>query len=162
MSITIKYKWSAIYCNDKYVKVRKDHKDPFKRTIWIWKQFLYLIQLVAQVLFCFIEILILAISYRKSSIVEDAATGLHQNPFESVTQHLEALPLDCPELSFEQVIVITEPIIRHTRNEDLMNLAKSTSKNLYVGFPPDERVAKINELVSGKLERGLYQYLYLY
>ncbi|XP_050746431.1 PDZ domain-containing protein 8 isoform X2 [Drosophila biarmipes] len=85
---------------------------------------------------------------RKSSIVEEAAPGLNQNPFESVTQHLEALPLDCPELSFEQVIVITEPIIRHTRNEDLMNLAKSTSKHLYVGFPPDERVAKINELLT--------------
>ncbi|KAH8368794.1 hypothetical protein KR084_006023 [Drosophila pseudotakahashii] len=87
---------------------------------------------------------------RKSSIVEEAtpAPGLQPNPFESVTQHLEALPLDCPELSFEQVIVITEPIVRHTRNEDLMNLAKSTSKHLYVGLPPDERVAKINELLT--------------
>ncbi|XP_016985251.1 PDZ domain-containing protein 8 [Drosophila rhopaloa] len=85
---------------------------------------------------------------RKSSIVEEAAPVLPQNPFECVTQHLEALPLDCTVLSFEQVIVITEPIIRHTRNEDLMNLAKSTSKHLYVGFPPDERVAKINELLT--------------
>lgn len=96
---------------------------------------------------------------RKSSIVEEATPALQQNPFESVTQHLEALPLDCPELSFEQVIVITEPIIRHTRNEDLMNLAKSTSKLLYAALPPDERVAKINELVS---LHGFWIYIYIY
>ncbi|XP_017126613.1 PDZ domain-containing protein 8 [Drosophila elegans] len=85
---------------------------------------------------------------RKSSVVEEATPVLPQNPFECVAQHLEALPLDCTVLSCEQVIVITEPIIRHTRNEDLMNLAKSTSKNLYVGLPPEERVAKINELLT--------------
>ncbi|XP_034670762.1 PDZ domain-containing protein 8 [Drosophila subobscura] len=90
---------------------------------------------------------------RKSSIVEEVpvpvpATMGHQNPFERVTQHLEALPAECTVLSFEQVIVITEPIIRHTRNEDLMNLAKSSSKHLYSSAPPDERVAKINELLT--------------
>ncbi|XP_026847112.1 PDZ domain-containing protein 8 [Drosophila persimilis] len=86
---------------------------------------------------------------RKSSIVEEVAAPLvHQNPFERVTQHLEALPAECTVLSFEQVIIITEPIIRHNRNEDLMNLAKSSSKHLYASAPPDERVAKINELLT--------------
>ncbi|XP_022208854.2 LOW QUALITY PROTEIN: PDZ domain-containing protein 8 [Drosophila obscura] len=86
---------------------------------------------------------------RKSSIVEEAPTAMgHQNPFERVTQQLEALPAECTVLSFEQVIIITEPIIRHTRNEDLMNLAKSSSKHLYASAPPDERVAKINGLLT--------------
>lgn len=69
------------------------------------------------------------------------------NPFETVTQHLEALPLDCSTLSFDQVVLITEPILRHSRNDDLMNLAKSYSKHLYAELPPDARVVKINELV---------------
>ncbi|XP_068158763.1 LOW QUALITY PROTEIN: PDZ domain-containing protein 8 [Drosophila tropicalis] len=81
---------------------------------------------------------------RKSSIAEEA----QQNPFDRVTQHLEALPVDCTVLSYDQVIIITEPIIRHSRNEDLMNLAKSSSKHLYASQPPDERVSKINELLS--------------
>ncbi|XP_030379612.1 PDZ domain-containing protein 8 [Scaptodrosophila lebanonensis] len=79
---------------------------------------------------------------RKSSI-EDPM----QNPFELVTQHLEALPLECTTLSFEQVLTIAEPILRNPRNEDLMNLAKSSSKHLYANVPPDRRVEKINELL---------------
>ncbi|KAH8265184.1 hypothetical protein KR026_010819 [Drosophila bipectinata] len=79
---------------------------------------------------------------RKSSMVED------QNPFERVTQYLEALPSECTLLNFDQVMDITEPIIRHTQNEDLMNLAKTSSKQLYATSPSDERVAKINELLS--------------
>lgn len=55
--------------------------------------------------------------------------------------------MDCSALSFEQVVLITEPILRHSRNDDLMNLAKSYSKHLYTEVPPDERVVKINELV---------------
>ncbi|KAH8287179.1 hypothetical protein KR054_004146 [Drosophila jambulina] len=85
---------------------------------------------------------------RKSSIVEEVAPASQQNPFERVTQHLETLPSECTLLSVEQVIVITEPIIRHTRSEDLMNLAKSSSKHLYASLPPDERVARINELLT--------------
>ncbi|XP_032308840.1 PDZ domain-containing protein 8 [Drosophila ananassae] len=79
---------------------------------------------------------------RKSSMIEDS------NPFERVTQYLEALPSECTALNFDQVMDITEPIIRHTRNEDLMNLAKTSSKQLYATSPSDERVAKINELLS--------------
>lgn len=86
--------------------------------------------------------------YRKSSIVEAVAPDPQQNPFERVTQQLETVPSDCTLLSVEQVILITEPIIRHTRSDDLMNLAKSSSKHLYASTPPDERVARINELVG--------------
>lgn len=65
-----------------------------------------------------------------------------------ITPHLEALPTEFTALTLEQVALITEPIIKHSRNEDLMSLAKSYSKLLYAEVPPDERVTKINELVS--------------
>ncbi|XP_062139482.1 PDZ domain-containing protein 8 [Drosophila sulfurigaster albostrigata] len=87
---------------------------------------------------------------RKTSMSEEALKQQlpNQNPFVRVTQHLEALPLECATFSFEQVVLITEPIVKHSRNEDLMNLAKSYSKDLYTEIPPNERVAKINELLT--------------
>ncbi|KAH8386956.1 hypothetical protein KR093_003732 [Drosophila rubida] len=91
---------------------------------------------------------------RKTSISDEALKQQLANPFVRVTQHLEALPLDCATLSFEQVVLITEPIVKHSRNEDLMNLAKSYSKDLYTEVPPNERVAKINELLT-KLKLAL-------
>ncbi|TDG42966.1 hypothetical protein AWZ03_010616 [Drosophila navojoa] len=87
---------------------------------------------------------------RKPSISEESSS----NPFARVTQHLETLPVECSALSFEQVMLITEPIIGHSRNEDLMNLAKSESKLLYADVPPSERVTKINELLT-KLKGAL-------
>ncbi|KAH8301013.1 hypothetical protein KR044_011487 [Drosophila immigrans] len=89
---------------------------------------------------------------RKTSMSEEALKqqlpNPNSNPFVRVTQHLEALPLECSTFSFEQVVLITEPIVKHSRSEDLMNLAKSYSKDLYTEIPPNERVAKINELLT--------------
>lgn len=85
---------------------------------------------------------------RKPSISEDPSKQQNSNPFERVTQHLEALPLECTSLNFDQVVLITDPIVRHSSNEDLMNLAKTYSKHLYAEVPPNSRVTKINELLT--------------
>ncbi|EDW65732.1 PDZ domain-containing protein 8 isoform X1 [Drosophila virilis] len=93
---------------------------------------------------------------RKSSITEETSQHHHSNPnpFAMITPHLEALPSEFTALTLEQVALITEPIIKHSRNEDLMSLAKSYSKLLYAEVPPDERVTKINELLT-KLKGAL-------
>ncbi|XP_034490315.1 PDZ domain-containing protein 8 [Drosophila innubila] len=85
---------------------------------------------------------------RKALISEDTSKQHHPNPFERVTQHLDALPLECTSFNFEQVVQITEAVVTHASNEDLMNLAKNYSKHLYSEVPPDRRVAKINELIT--------------
>ncbi|ALC49610.1 CG10362 [Drosophila busckii] len=89
---------------------------------------------------------------RKVSISEEATALSNRsssvNPFELVTPQLAALGAECTTLSYEQVSLLTEPILRHARHEDLMNLAKSYSKQLYAESPPTERVHKINELLT--------------
>lgn len=99
--------------------------------------------------------------FRKALNSEDTSIQHYPNTFERVTQHLEALPLESTSLNFEQVVLITEPIVRHSSNDDLMNLAKSYSKHLYAEVPPNRRVTKINELVcflfnSIKTRNGSY------
>ncbi|KAM8718614.1 hypothetical protein ACLKA7_001342 [Drosophila subpalustris] len=85
---------------------------------------------------------------RKALNSEDTSKQHYPNTFERVTQHLEALPLESTSLNFEQVVLITEPIVRHSSNDDLMNLAKSSSKHLYAEVPPNRRVIQINELIT--------------
>ncbi|KAL7744384.1 hypothetical protein ACLKA6_001773 [Drosophila palustris] len=63
---------------------------------------------------------------RKALNSEDTSKQYYPNTFERVTQHLEALPLESTSLNFEQVVLITEPIVRQSSNDDLMNLAKSS------------------------------------
>lgn len=70
------------------------------------------------------------------------------NTFDLVTQRLEALPVDVPSFSPEQVVSITEHIIQLSKDDDVMSLAKNASKQLYGNLSGTERVEKINLLVS--------------
>lgn len=50
-------------------------------------------------------------------------------------------------MSREQISEITEPIIGWGLPDEIMSLAKSSSRQLYAEFEPTERVEKINNLV---------------
>lgn len=83
------------------------------------------------------------LSPRRQSLVSPT----NGDPFTLVTQRLEALPLNLKTLSPEQIASIAEPII-HSKNEDIMDLAKEASKKLYEDLESDSKVIKINLLVS--------------
>ncbi|XP_037931626.1 PDZ domain-containing protein 8-like [Teleopsis dalmanni] len=80
---------------------------------------------------------------RKASLI-----CTNQNPFEQVTQRLEQISAELTELSAEQISCVTEPIILISKEEDLMTLAKTASKNLYCEIAGIDRVDKINLLLS--------------
>ncbi|XP_061394825.1 PDZ domain-containing protein 8-like, partial [Musca vetustissima] len=86
---------------------------------------------------------------RKASLAPSAP-----NTFDLVTQRLEALPIDVPSFTPEQVVSITEHIIQLSIDEDVMNLAKNASKQLYCNLSGNERVEKINLLLT-KLRMAL-------
>lgn len=80
---------------------------------------------------------------RKQSLVNQST-----NPFVTVTQRLEMIPDDVLDLTKEQIASITESLIEYSKAEDMMSLAKSSSKGLYADLEPKERVERINKLVS--------------
>ncbi|XP_011295294.2 PDZ domain-containing protein 8 [Musca domestica] len=86
---------------------------------------------------------------RKASLAPSAP-----NTFDLVTQRLEALPVDVPSFTPEQVVSITEHIIQLSIDEDVMSLAKNASKQLYSNLSGNERVEKINLLLT-KLRMAL-------
>lgn len=70
--------------------------------------------------------------------------------FEQATLQLEALssPEMNGEFSVEEISAITEPIILLAeRQEDLMNLAKRASRQLYSDFTGNARLERINAAV---------------
>ena len=74
--------------------------------------------------------------------------SLGPSTFDLVTQRLEALPSDEQSFTAEQIVSITEHIMLLPKEEDVMSLAKISSKNLYCDITGAERVEKINTLVS--------------
>ncbi|XP_073831367.1 PDZ domain-containing protein 8-like isoform X1 [Musca autumnalis] len=86
---------------------------------------------------------------RKASLAPSAP-----NTFDLVTQRLEALPVDVASFTPEQVVSITEHIIQLSVDEDVMSLAKNASKQLYGNLSGNERVEKINLLLT-KLRMAL-------
>ncbi|XP_037914498.1 PDZ domain-containing protein 8 isoform X2 [Hermetia illucens] len=70
------------------------------------------------------------------------------NPFVTVTQRLEMIPDDVLDLTKEQIASITESLIEYSKAEDMMSLAKSSSKGLYADLEPNERVERINKLLT--------------
>ncbi|XP_055912899.1 PDZ domain-containing protein 8 isoform X2 [Eupeodes corollae] len=82
-------------------------------------------------------------SPRKQSLVCQGVS-----PFIIVTQILESIPNDLDKLSIDQINSITEPIINIGRDEDVMTLAKDASKELFGDLSSEERMAKINELLT--------------
>lgn len=80
---------------------------------------------------------------RKQSLVTQ-----NTNPFIIVVQKLEQLPMDKKEMSSEEIKNLTEPLECWGTLDDLMELAKTSSDFLYAESDTEERLHKINLLVS--------------
>lgn len=82
----------------------------------------------------------------------------------AVIQKLEQLS-DIPEdIAEEQICTLTEPLINCGSSDELMGLAKTSSRSLYGELKPTDRVDKINILVSyinDNCHRKYYRNLYL-
>lgn len=63
-------------------------------------------------------------------------------------QKLEQLPNNINQITREQIVTLTEPLIDFSSPEEMMTLAKDTSRNLFKDTEPNERVVIINNLVS--------------
>lgn len=70
------------------------------------------------------------------------------NPFIIVVQKLEQVPIDKKEMSCDEIKHLTEPLECWGTLDDLMELAKSSSDFLYAESNTEERLHKINLLVS--------------
>lgn len=79
---------------------------------------------------------------RKQSLVNQST-----NPFGVVAQKLELLPDDIADITREHISGVTEPLISFGGPDELMGLAKSSSRTLYADLEPTDRLAKINNLV---------------
>ncbi|KAG4075848.1 hypothetical protein HA402_003674 [Bradysia odoriphaga] len=80
---------------------------------------------------------------RKQSLVNQST-----NPFGVVAQKLELLPDDMADITREHINGVTEPLIGFGGPDELMGLAKSSSRTLYADLEPTDRLAKINSLLS--------------
>ena len=80
---------------------------------------------------------------RKQSLITQ-----NTNPFILVVQKLEQTPIDKKEMSSEEIKNLTEPLESWGTLDDLMELAKTSSEFLYAEFDTEERLHKINLLVS--------------
>lgn len=82
---------------------------------------------------------------RKQSLVNQST-----NPFGVVSQKLELLPDDITDITREHINGVTEPLISFGGPDELMGLAKSSSRTLYADLEPTDRLAKINILVISR------------
>lgn len=64
-----------------------------------------------------------------------------------VIQKLDQLSNSIDEITREQIVAITEPLIGGGTPDEMMALAKTTSRALFVDIEPSERVQMINNLV---------------
>lgn len=83
---------------------------------------------------------------RKRSLI---ATNI--NPFIIVVQKLEQIPEDKADMTSEEIKNLVDPLDRWGTLDDLMELAKSSSDFLYADLDTDERIHKINALVSSSI-----------
>ncbi|XP_055295198.1 PDZ domain-containing protein 8 [Sitodiplosis mosellana] len=87
---------------------------------------------------------------RKQSLVNQST-----NPFVVVIQKLDQLPNHINDITREQIVSLTEPLIGGWGGPDeMMALAKTASRTLFVELEPNERVQVINNLLS-KLKLAL-------
>lgn len=85
-------------------------------------------------------------SSRKPSLVSIQSTV---NPFVTIVERLEDVPGDKTSMTQEEIERIIAPIDQSIKHlDDLMELAKSSSEHLYAEFEMEERIKKINDLVS--------------
>lgn len=79
---------------------------------------------------------------RKQSITQN------MNPFAAVVMRLEQIPVDKKEMSCDEIKVLVEPLMSWGSLDSLMDIAKISSETLYVEHDTDERLNRINQLVS--------------
>lgn len=80
---------------------------------------------------------------RKQSLITQ-----NTNPFIIVVQKLEQIPIDKKEMTSDEIKSLTEPLESWGTLDDLMELAKTSSDFLYAESDTEERLHKINSLVS--------------
>lgn len=80
---------------------------------------------------------------RKQSLI-----AAHINPFVTVVQKLEKIPPELKEMTSDEIKILVEPLESWGTLDDLMELAKSSSDFLYAESDTEERLTKINLLVS--------------
>lgn len=68
-----------------------------------------------------------------------------------VIQKLDQLPTNIDEITREQIVAIAEPLICGSTQDEMMELAKDTSRSLFADIEPTERIELINNLVSAVL-----------
>lgn len=88
---------------------------------------------------------------RKQSLVNQST-----NPFVVVIQKLDQLPTSIDEVTREQIVCLTEPLIGWGTPDEMMSLAKTSSRSLFVDLEPDERVQTINNLVKYVFSFAIY------
>lgn len=73
----------------------------------------------------------------------------------AVVQKLEQLSDVAEDIAEEQIRALTEPLIGWGTSDELMGLAKTASRSLYGELEPQDRVDKINILVSSAKTRKI-------
>lgn len=63
-------------------------------------------------------------------------------------QTLEQLSDSVDDLAEEHIVALTQPLVGWGTADELMSLAKTSSRSLYGELEPNDRVDKINILVS--------------
>jgi PDZ domain-containing protein 8 len=91
-------------------------------------------------------------SSRKPSL-----TNQNVNPFVIIIQRLEQMQGDKTTMTQDEIQRITGPI-ENDDLDDLMELAKSSSEQLYIEYDMEERVTKINDLVS---DLNLFMFVFI-
>lgn len=79
---------------------------------------------------------------RKQSITQNLS------PFSEVVKRLEQAPVDRKEMSCEEIRFLVEPLMSWGSLDNLMDVAKSSAEFLYAEHDVDERLNRINLLVS--------------
>lgn len=77
---------------------------------------------------------------RKQSLVNQS------NPFWTVTERLDQLPNNINDITREQIASLTDSLIGWGADE-MMALAKTTSRTLFSDLESEDRVQRINNLV---------------
>lgn len=83
------------------------------------------------------------LNVRKQSLVNQST-----NPFVVVSQKLDQLPNNINDITREQIVSLTEPLIGWGTPDEMMALAKTSSRSLFSDYDASERVQMINDLVS--------------
>lgn len=90
---------------------------------------------------------------RKQSLVSQST-----NPFVVVIQKLDQLPNNINDITREQIVSLTEPLVGWGTPDEMMALAKTASQKLFSESEPDDRVGKINSLVSSSFHLKLNRF----